>query len=193
MNFKQMLACNRGFVMTINYKELGLVNTSKMFRKAMNEGYAIPAYNFNNLEQLQAIISACVESRSPVILQISKGAREYANETLLRYLAEGAVKYAEELGGNIPIALHLDHGDSFEGTLDINLLVSHHHFCGSMQVHGDLLNHLFGKVHHPLVILIGHTNFHNGEFRVVRPVHSLIPEIFGKFVHAIISSYNQSF
>lgn len=114
MNFKQMLACNRGLMMTISYKELGLVNTSKMFQKAMNEGYAVPAYNFNNLEQLQAIISACVDSRSPVILQISKGAREYANETLLRYLAEGAVKYAEELGGNIPVALHLDHGDSFE-------------------------------------------------------------------------------
>lgn len=99
--------------MKISYNEIGLVNTNEMFQKAMKNGYAIPAYNFNNLEQLQAIISGCVESKSPVIIQVSKGARQYANETLLRYLAEGAVKYAEELGCNIPIALHLDHGDSF--------------------------------------------------------------------------------
>jgi fructose-bisphosphate aldolase class II len=85
-----------------------------MFKKAMEGKYAIPAYNFNNLEQLQAIITACVETKSPVILQVSSGARKYANQTLLRYLAEGAVKYAEELGYKIPIALHLDHGDSFE-------------------------------------------------------------------------------
>ncbi|MCW8796222.1 MAG: class II fructose-1,6-bisphosphate aldolase, partial [Chlorobium sp.] len=77
-------------------------------------GYAIPAYNFNNLEQLQAIILACVETNSPVILQVSKGARNYANQTLLRHLARGAVEYAEELGASIPIVLHLDHGDSFE-------------------------------------------------------------------------------
>jgi fructose-bisphosphate aldolase class II len=80
-------------------------------------GYAIPAYNFNNMEQLQAIIKACVETESPVIIQVSKGAREYANQTILRYMAEGAVKYAKELnksGKTIPIVLHLDHGDSFE-------------------------------------------------------------------------------
>ncbi len=100
--------------MAINYKEIGLVNTREMFKKAMEGGYAIPAYNFNNMEQLQAIILACVEAKSPVILQISSGARKYANQTLLRYMAEGAVEYAKELGGNIPIALHLDHGDTFE-------------------------------------------------------------------------------
>ena len=98
----------------VNYKELGLVNTKEMFKHAMENGYAIPAYNFNNMEQLQAIIMACVESRSPVILQVSKGARNYANQTILRYMAEGAVQYMKELGGKIPIALHLDHGDSFE-------------------------------------------------------------------------------
>ncbi len=98
----------------INYKELGLVNTREMFKKAMEGGYAVPAYNFNNMEQLQAIISACVETKSPVILQVSKGARNYANKTILRYMAEGAVQYAKELGYQIPIALHLDHGDSFE-------------------------------------------------------------------------------
>ncbi len=98
----------------INYKALGLVNTREMFKKAMEGGYAVPAYNFNNMEQLQAIISACVETKSPVILQVSKGARNYANKTLLRYMAEGAVQYSKELGYQIPIALHLDHGDSFE-------------------------------------------------------------------------------
>jgi fructose-bisphosphate aldolase class II len=98
----------------ITYKNLGLVNTVDMFAKAMAGGYAIPAFNFNNMEQLQAIVSACVETRSPVILQVSSGARKYANQTLLRYMAQGAVEYAKELGLNIPIALHLDHGDSFE-------------------------------------------------------------------------------
>ncbi len=100
----------------VNYKDLGLVNTRDMFKKAMAGHYAIPAFNFNNMEQLQAIIAACSEEESPVILQVSKGARNYANQTLLRYLAQGAVEYAREIGGGkvIPIALHLDHGDSFE-------------------------------------------------------------------------------
>ncbi|HUU79348.1 MAG TPA: class II fructose-bisphosphate aldolase [candidate division Zixibacteria bacterium] len=100
----------------VHFTEIGLVNTREMFKHAMENGYAVPAYNFNNLEQLQAIIMACVESHSPVILQVSKGARKYANQTLLRYLAEGAVEFMKELDGNIPIALHLDHGDSFELT-----------------------------------------------------------------------------
>lgn len=98
----------------IFYKDLGLVNTRDMFAKAVKGGYAIPAYNFNNMEQMQAIIQACVETKSPVILQVSSGARKYANQTLLRYMAQGAVEYAKELGMNIPIALHLDHGDTFE-------------------------------------------------------------------------------
>ncbi|EGJ71137.1 fructose-1,6-bisphosphate aldolase, class II [Bacteroides coprosuis DSM 18011] len=99
----------------INYKDLGLVNTKEMFAKAIKGGYAIPAYNFNNMEQLQAIIQAAAETKSPVILQVSKGARAYANQTLLRYMAEGAVEYAKELGLEKPqIVLHLDHGDSFE-------------------------------------------------------------------------------
>ena len=98
----------------ISYKELGLVNSRDLFAKAMQGGYAIPAYNFNNMEQLQAIIAACVETKSPVILQVSSGARKYANQTLLRFMAQGAVEYAKELGYPIPIVLHLDHGDSFE-------------------------------------------------------------------------------
>jgi fructose-bisphosphate aldolase class II len=98
----------------VSYKELGLVNSRELFAKAIKGGYAIPAFNFNNMEQMQAIISACVETKSPVILQVSSGARKYANQTILRYMAQGAVEYAKELGCAIPIVLHLDHGDSFE-------------------------------------------------------------------------------
>lgn len=100
--------------MSISYKDLGLVNTKDMFAKAVEGGYAIPAYNFNNMEQLQAIIQACVATKSPVILQVSAGARKYANATLLKNMAKGAVEYAKELGYEIPVALHLDHGDTFE-------------------------------------------------------------------------------
>ena len=99
----------------VSYKELGLVNTKEMFKGAVEGGYAIPAFNFNNMEQMQAIIQACAETKSPVILQVSSGARKYANQTLLRYMAQGAVEYAKELGWERPqICLHLDHGDTFE-------------------------------------------------------------------------------
>ncbi len=101
-----------------SYRELGLVNTVDLFKKAVAGGYALPAYNFNNLEQLQAIIQACVATRSPVILQVSAGARKYANANLLRNMAKGAVEYAKELGYEIPLVLHLDHGDSFETCKD---------------------------------------------------------------------------
>ena len=101
--------------MATSYKELGLVNTREMFKKAVDGGYAIPAFNFNTMEQMQAIVQAAVETKSPVIMQVSKGARQYANATILRYMAQGAVEYAKELGcPNPQIVLHLDHGDSFE-------------------------------------------------------------------------------
>ena len=99
----------------VSYKTLGLVNTKKMFAKAVKGGYAIPAFNFNTMEQMQAIVQAAVETKSPVIMQVSKGARKYANPTILRYMAQGAVEYAKELGCKKPqIVLHLDHGDSLE-------------------------------------------------------------------------------
>src|SRR5574344_6665 len=99
----------------VSYKELGLVNTREMFKRAVAGGYAIPAFNFNTMEQMQAIVQAAVETKSPVIMQVSKGARNYANATILRYMAQGAVEYAKELGCEHPeIVLHLDHGDSFE-------------------------------------------------------------------------------
>jgi len=103
----------------VSYKKLGFVNTRELFKKAVKDKYAIPAYNFNNMEQLQAIVVACVETQSPVILQVSKGARKYANQTLLQYLGQGAVQMMNELAKEkklkpVPIALHLDHGDTFE-------------------------------------------------------------------------------
>ena len=99
----------------VSYKELGLVNSKELFKKAIDGKYAIAAFNFNNMEQMQAIVQAAVEAKSPVILQVSSGARKYANSTLLRYMAQGAVEYAKELGLEKPqIVLHLDHGDTFE-------------------------------------------------------------------------------
>ena len=99
----------------VNYKDLGLVNTKEMFAKAVKGGYAVPAFNVNNMEQLQAIVQAAAETKSPVIVQASKGARNYANPILLRYMLQGAVEYAKSLGWEKPqIALHLDHGDTFE-------------------------------------------------------------------------------
>ena len=119
-----------------HYKELGLVNTRDMFKNALAGGYAIPAYNFNNMEQLQGIIIGCVESRSPVILQVSGSARKYADPTFLPYMVMGAVQMAKAMGAAIPIALHLDHGDSFElakscidsGFSSVMLDGSHHPF-----------------------------------------------------------------
>ncbi len=101
-------------VKTVSYKDLGFVNTREMFKDAMKNGYAVPAYNFNNMEQIQAIITACQKSRSPVILQVSKGARDYANATLLRWMGRGAIEMMKEMGKPVPVALHLDHGDTFE-------------------------------------------------------------------------------
>ena len=96
------------------YQELGLVNTTDMLQRALDEGFAVPAYNFNNMEQLQAIITGCVASKSPVILQVSDNARHYIHPAMLPHLVVGAVTMAEALGHPIPIALHLDHGGSFD-------------------------------------------------------------------------------
>lgn len=105
--------------MPTNYKDLGFVNTKVMFQAAIKGGFAVPAYNFNNMEQIQAIVTGCLESQSPVILQVSKGARDYADQTLLRYMGQGVIemmrRMAKEKGlGEIPITLHLDHGDTYE-------------------------------------------------------------------------------
>ena len=119
-----------------HYTELGLVNTKDMFKKAMAGGYAIPAYNFNNMEQLQGIIVGCAQSKSPVILQVSGSARKYADPVFLPYMANGAVQMVKALDADIPIALHLDHGNNFElakscidsGFSSVMLDGSHHPF-----------------------------------------------------------------
>ncbi|MBF0523037.1 MAG: class II fructose-1,6-bisphosphate aldolase [Candidatus Omnitrophica bacterium] len=129
----------------VSYKELGLVNTREMFKGAIKGQYAIPAYNFNNMEQIQAIITACVETQSPVILQVSSGARKYANQVLLRYMGQGAVEMMKSMAAEkglkeIPIALHLDHGDTFElakscietGFSSVMIDGSHHSFADNI-------------------------------------------------------------
>ena len=131
----------------VSYKQLGFVNTREMFQKAVNGGYAIPAYNFNNMEQIQAIVMACVETQSPVILQVSSGARKYANQILLQYMGQGAVEmmkaYAKEKGLKpVPMALHLDHGDTYElaksciesGFSSVMIDGSHHSFEKNMEL-----------------------------------------------------------
>ncbi len=126
----------------VSYKDIGLVTTTEMFAKAMKGKYAIPAYNFNNMEQLQAIVLGCVESKSPFILQVSSGARKYANQTLLRFLAMGAVAMIKDAGSSVKFALHLDHGDTFElckscvdsGFSSVMIDGSHHSYDDNVKV-----------------------------------------------------------
>ena len=120
----------------VSYKELGIVNTRAMFKAAMAGKFAVPAYNFNNMEQMQAIVMGCVESDSPFILQVSSGARKYANQVLLRFLAQGAVAMIRSMGSKLNFALHLDHGDTVElckscvdtGFSSVMIAASHHPF-----------------------------------------------------------------
>lgn len=124
---------------TIHYTELGLVNTRAMFQQAMQEQFAVPAYNFNNMEQLQAIVIGCAKSASPVILQVSGSARSYIGNAFLPHMAAAAVELARETQA-IPIALHLDHGSSFElakecidaGFSSVMIDASHHSFDDNM-------------------------------------------------------------
>ena len=96
------------------YKDLGLSNTKEMFAKANKEGYAVPAFNFNNMEMALAIVEACAEMGSPVILQCSKGALNYMGADVVPLLAKAAVDRARNMGSDIPVALHLDHGPDIE-------------------------------------------------------------------------------
>lgn len=100
--------------MGYNYKELGLSNTREMFAKANKEHYAVPAFNFNNMEQMLAIVEACAEMGSPVILQCSTGALKYMTKEVAPLLAKAAVDRARAMGSDIPVALHLDHGPDLE-------------------------------------------------------------------------------
>jgi fructose-bisphosphate aldolase class II len=122
--------------MKFNYKDLGLSNTKEMFKHANENGYSVPAFNFNNLEQMQAIVEAAAEMGSPVILQVSGGARNYIGKEVVPYMAQAAVAIARSKGSDIPVALHLDHGNSFElcadcidyGFSSVMIDASHHSF-----------------------------------------------------------------
>ena len=94
---------------------MALVTSTEMFKKAYNGGYAIGAFNVNNMEIIQGITEAAIEKRAPLILQVSKGARAYAKHVYLMHLIKAAIEDAEQTAGfDLPIVVHLDHGDSFE-------------------------------------------------------------------------------
>ena len=97
---------------------MGLVTTKEMFEKAYKEGYAVGAFNVNNMEIIQGIVEAASELNAPVILQVSAGARKYANPIYLKKLVEAAVECNKQSGKDIPIVLHLDHGPDFETCKD---------------------------------------------------------------------------
>ena len=140
-------------MMSISYRDLGLVNTKDMFKDAMEKGYGVPAYNFNNMEQLQAIIKGCAETGSPVILQVSGSARKYAGADFLPHMVKGAVVMARELGSKIPIALHLDHGSSFDlckecidsGFSSVMIDGSHHPFDENIRVTAEVVKYAHSK------------------------------------------------
>lgn len=98
----------------VSFKELGFSNTKKMFEIALKRKFAIPGYNVSNLEQIQAVTIGCCETNSPVILQINPKSLKYANATILRYLGKGIIEMVKDLDYEIPITLHLDHGNSFD-------------------------------------------------------------------------------
>ena len=94
---------------------MALVTSTEMFKKAYNGGYAIGAFNVNNMDIIQGITEAAIEKRAPLILQVSKGARAYAKHVYLMKLIEAAIEDAEQSAGfDLPIVVHLDHGDTFE-------------------------------------------------------------------------------
>jgi fructose-bisphosphate aldolase class II len=131
------------------YRELGLVNTKDMFRQAMAGRYAVPAYNFNDLEQLEGIIIGCVESKSPVILQCSGSAQKYMHAAMVPHLVKGAIQMMKALGGDLPVALHLDHGDSFElakscidsGFSSVMIDASHHAFAENVRLTREVVKY----------------------------------------------------
>ncbi|WP_410208292.1 class II fructose-bisphosphate aldolase [Fusobacterium sp.] len=135
--------------MGYNYKDLGLSNTKEMFAKANKEGYAVPAFNFNNMEMAMAIIEACAEMGSPVILQCSKGALKYMGADVVPLLAKAAVDRARNMGSDIPVALHLDHGPDLEtvktcidsGFSSVMIDGSHYDFAKNIQVSKEVVDY----------------------------------------------------
>lgn len=121
-----------------------LVTSKEMFQKAYKGGYAIGAFNVNNMEMIQGIVTACKEENAPVILQVSSGARKYANPKYLKKLVEAAV---EDTG--LPICLHLDHGDSYElcksaiddGFTSVMIDASHHSFNENIKITSEVVKY----------------------------------------------------
>jgi fructose-bisphosphate aldolase class II len=136
----------------LKYPDLGLVNTKEMFNRALAEGYAVPAFNFNNLEQLQGILTGCAETRSPVILQVSGSARKYISSAILPHLVRGGIDMVRAMGTSIPIALHLDHGDTFDlakacidsGFSSVMIDGSHHPFDENMKLTKQVVEYAHG-------------------------------------------------
>jgi fructose-bisphosphate aldolase class II len=137
---------------THRYRDLGLVNTREMFKRALTGHYAVPAYNFNNMEQIEGIITGCVETKSPVILQCSGSARKYLNAAMVPYLVKGALDMMKAMGGDIPVALHLDHGDTFElakscidsGFSSVMIDASHHPFEENVRLTRQVVEYAHG-------------------------------------------------
>jgi fructose-bisphosphate aldolase class II len=128
-----------------------------MFKRALTGHYAVPAYNFNNMEQIQGIIIGCVETKSPVILQCSGSARKYLNAAIVPYLVKGALEMMKDMGGDIPVALHLDHGDTFElakacidsGFSSVMIDGSHHPFEENVRLARQVVEYA-----HPLDVTV---------------------------------------
>ncbi len=135
--------------MGYNYKDLGLSNTREMFVKANKEGYAVPAFNFNNMEMMLAIVEACAEMGSPVILQCSTGALKYMGKEVAPLLAKAAVDHARAMGSDIPVALHLDHGPDLEavktcieaGFSSVMIDGSHHNFEDNIRISKEVVEY----------------------------------------------------
>ena len=127
---------------------MALVTTKEMFVKAYEGGYAVGAFNVNNMEMIQGIVEAGKEERAPLILQVSSGARKYANPRYLKKLVEAAV---EDSG--LPIALHLDHGDTFElcksavddGFTSVMIDASHHSFAENIKLTSQVVKYAHDK------------------------------------------------
>ncbi len=121
-----------------------LITTREMFQKAYEGGYAIGAFNVNNMETIQGIVTAGMECKAPLILQVSAGARKYANPTYLKKLVEAAV-----IESGLPICLHLDHGDSFElckdaidgGFTSVMIDASHHSMEENMRITKEVVKY----------------------------------------------------
>ena len=172
-----------------NYHFMPLTHTKDLFAKALKGKYALGAFNVNNMELIQAIIEACEEEKAPLILQISKGARQYANPVYLKKLIEAAVSVS-----NIPIAVHLDHGDTFElckqcideGFTSVMIDASHENFEKNVEITKKVVEYAHKNncsVESELGHLVG-AQFDEGEEGGAHSMsgHYTVPEEAVKFV-----------